>query len=173
MIRWLLSKLGGEGFKGDYLPLVKIVQCFIRQKVLFTNFGVPWPVDKTTRVIAPHKINRGTRYPGLSMGCHIDGRNGIEFGANVWIGPRVSVISMNHDPNDYHNFLSSEPIKIGDNCWLGANTVILPGIELGEHTIVAAGAVVTKSFPNKNQVLAGVPARIVKQLGNYRESAST
>lgn len=102
------------------------------------------------------------------MGCHIDGRNGIIFGRNVWIGPRVSVISMNHDPNDYHSYIDNGPIVIGDNCWLGANSVILPDVKLGEHTVVAAGAVVTKSFKEGNQVLAGVPACVVKKLDEYK-----
>ena len=102
------------------------------------------------------------------MGCHIDGRNGIVFGLNVWIGPRVSVISMNHDPYDYHSYIESGPVVIGNNCWLGAGSVVLPKVEIGEHTIVAAGAVVTKSFKEGNQILAGVPARVVKKLDGYR-----
>lgn len=168
MIRWFLSKLGGEGFRGENLPLSRVVKCFITQKILLQNRRVPWPVHWSTKISAPNNIVRGTRYPGLSMGCHIDGRNGIAFGKNVWVGPRVSIISMNHDPNDYHNYLEADPIKIGDNCWLGANAVILPGVELGEHTIVAAGSVVTRPYTQGNQVLAGVPARVVKQLDCYK-----
>ncbi|MEX1221500.1 MAG: acyltransferase [Idiomarina sp.] len=168
MIRWILSKLGGDGFRGEELPLSKVIKCFFVQKLLLQNRKVPWPVHWSTRINAPHKINRGTRYPGLSMGCHIDGRNGISFGKNVWIGPRVSIISMNHDSNDYNRYLKCDPIIIRDNCWLGANSVVLPGVELGEHTIVAAGSVVTRSFPQGNQVLAGVPARVLKPLGIYK-----
>ena len=121
--------------------------------------------------MAVEKIDRGTRYPGLSMGCHIDGRNGIIFGRNVWVGPKCTIVSMNHNTQKFEDFLYAEPISIGNNCWLGANSTILPGVKLAEHTIVAAGAVVTQSFLEGNIVLAGVPAQIVKQLPPYEEKA--
>ncbi|EOJ3081127.1 DapH/DapD/GlmU-related protein, partial [Acinetobacter baumannii] len=53
---------------------------------------------------------------------------------------------------------------IGDKCWIGMNSVILPGVVLGNGTIVAAGAVVTKSFKQGNIVIAGVPAKIIKEI---------
>lgn len=166
-IRFLFSKIMGEGFYGKDLSLILVLRAVFFQKILGFNRAVLWPVHWTSKIACPQKIDRGTRYPGLSMGCHIDGRNGIKFGKNVWVGPRVSIISMNHDPNNFHNYIESGPVLIGDNCWLGANAVILPEVELGEHTIVAAGSVVTKSFKEGNQVLAGVPARVVKRLGDY------
>jgi len=171
MIRAVLSALGGEGFKSNQFSIRLLLTCFFVQKVLGFNRNVPWPVHWSSKITAPEKIHRGNRSPGLGMGCHIDGRNGIIFGNNVWVGPRVSVISMNHDPNDFYSYIESRPVVIGDNCWLGANSVILPEVELGEHTVVAAGAVVTKSFKEGNQVLAGVPARVVKKLDQYRGKA--
>lgn len=166
-LRLVLSKVLGEDFYGRGLPLRLVFKTGIVQKILGFNRSVPWPVHRSSKILCPSKIDRGTRYPGLSMGCHIDGRNGIKFGKNVWIGPRVSVISMNHDPNDYHRYVKCDPVVIGDHCWLGANSIILPGVELGKHTVVAAGSVVTKSFKGSNQVLAGVPAQIVKELAKY------
>ncbi|MDZ7795658.1 MAG: acyltransferase [Candidatus Marinimicrobia bacterium] len=80
------------------------------------------------------------------MGCYLDGRNGIIIEENVWIGPRVSIISMNHDENDFTKYAKSSPIIIKKNSWLATNCVITSGVELGEHTIVASSAVVTKSF---------------------------
>jgi len=168
MIRLILSKLGGEGFKSNEFSSILLVKIFLIQKVIGINRSVPWPVHWSSKVSAPSMIDRGTRCPGLSSGCHIDGRNGIIFGRNVWVGPRVSIISMNHGVNDYNRYIESDPIVIGDNCWLAANAVILPEVELGPHTIVAAGAVVTKSFKEGNQVIAGVPAKVVKKLDNYR-----
>lgn len=140
---------------------------WVVQKVLRINSHVPWPVHITTRIMQPEKIQRGDKSPGLSAGCHIDGRNGILLGKNVWIGPRVSIISMNHDTQDFSKYVKGEPVVIGDNCWLAANSIVLPEVVLGEHTIVGAGAVVNRSFPEGNIILAGVPARVVKRLLPY------
>lgn len=171
MLRKVLAKFGGEGFGSKEFSLVLLSKCFLIQKIFGVNRQVSWPVHWTSKISAPSNIVRGTRCPGLSMGCHIDGRNGIKFGNNVWVGPRVSIISMNHDPSDFHSYIESGSIIIGDNCWLATNAVILPGVELGQHTIVAAGAVVTRSFKEGNQVLAGVPAQVVKKVGKYRAGA--
>lgn len=168
MLRYILSKIGGEGFGSNEFQLRLLLKCFFVQKVLGFNRNVRWPVHWSSRIMAPARIDRGDRCPGLSMGCHIDGRNGIRFGKNVWVGPRASIISMNHDQNDFHSYISGEPVEIGDNCWLAANSVVLAEVKLGPHTIVAAGSVVTKSFEEGNQVLAGVPARVVKKLDDYR-----
>ncbi|WP_344703664.1 acyltransferase [Halomonas cibimaris] len=168
MLRKILSFLGGDGFGNPSFKAILLLKHFCIQKMLRINHLAGWPVHWTSKVISPEKIERGTRCPGLSMGCHIDGRNGINFGKNVWIGPRVSIISMNHNPNNYHHYIEGGPVIIGDNCWLGANAVILPEVKIGEHTIVAAGSVVTKSFPDSNQLLAGVPAKVVKKLDDYK-----
>lgn len=167
-MRHLLGYLGGKGFSNPELSLILLFKYFFVQKVLGFNRSVSWPVHWSSKISAPHKIERGNRCPGLSMGCHIDGRNGIRLGRNVWVGPRVSIISMNHSTNNFHEYISCNPIIIGDNCWLATNSVILPGVELGAHTVLAAGAVVTKSFKEGNQVLAGVPAKVVKKLDNYQ-----
>lgn len=152
---------------GNEHSTIIVLKYWFIQKILRINSRVNWPVHPTSKVSKPENIQRGTRTPGLSIGCHIDGRNGIIFGENVWVGPRVSIISMNHDVIDFKKYLSEAPIIIEKNSWLGANSIILPGVHLGEHTVVAAGAVVTKSFPCGNQVLAGVPASIVKKLESY------
>ena len=64
----------------------------------------------------------------------------ISFGKNIWVGPSVKIISMNHDVNNYSKYVKSKSIIIGDNCWIGAGAIILPGVSLGDHIIVAAEA---------------------------------
>ena len=59
--------------------------------------------------------------------------------------------------------VSTQPVVIGDDVWIGANAVILPGVTIGRHCVVAAGAVVTKDVPD-NTVVGGVPAKIIKKL---------
>jgi acetyltransferase-like isoleucine patch superfamily enzyme len=60
--------------------------------------------------------------------------------------------------------LPGKDVIIGKKCWIGMNSVILPGVCLGDHTIVGAGSVVTKSFPDGNCIIAGNPARIIRVL---------
>jgi len=126
-------------------------------------------VHFTSQIKCPEKIQRGTKYPGYAKGCYVDGRNGIIFEENVLTGPHVSIISMNHDVLNFNTYLSGKPIIIRKNSWLSTGCIILPEIELGEHTIVAAGAVVTKSFTEGNQIIAGNPAQVIKKIEPYKE----
>lgn len=64
--------------------------------------------------------------------------------------------------------LSSKPVVIGDNVWIGEGVVIMPGVSIGDNVIIGANAVVTHSFP-KNVVIAGVPAKIIKYLDKNNE----
>ncbi|MHC3995080.1 acyltransferase [Thiomicrolovo sp. ZZH C-3] len=153
--------------KNSVHPQLIIFKMGFFQKILGFNRHVPWPVHWTSTINAPGNIVPGTRTPGLGKGCNIDGRNGIILEENVWIGPGVSLVSMNHDVLNYHNYVKTEPIIIKKNSWIATNAIVLAGVELGEHTVVAAGAIVTKSFPEGNQVLAGNPAKVVKKLGEY------
>ncbi|MCM1143015.1 MAG: acyltransferase, partial [Muribaculum sp.] len=90
-------------------------------------------------------------------------KGGIYIGNYVEFATRVSLLTSNHDLYN-QNISHHAPIKIGDYCWLGMNSTILKGVELGPRTIVANGAVVNRSYPDGFCVLAGIPARIVKFL---------
>lgn len=151
----------------SHLTAIRIFKIGFIQKVIGINRCVPWPVHPTTEVLAPERIQRGSYSPGLSMGCFLDGRNGIIIEDNVWIGPRVSIISQDHENDNYAAYRTERSVLIKKNSLICANAVILPGVSLGEHTIVAAGAVVTQSFLDGNQILAGNPAQVVKRLGIY------
>jgi len=139
----------------------------IVQKVIGINRSVPWPVHYTSYVKGHENIHSKTEIVGEALKNYIDGRNGIVLEENVWLGPNVSIISQNHNENNYKEYNKANPIIIHKNSLLLANCVILPEVELGEHTIVAAGAVVTKSFLEGNQIIGGVPARVIKKIDNY------
>lgn len=100
----------------------------------------------------------------LSGNCYIQAINGIEIGDNTIFAPGVKIISSNHKFSNFHEHEICKPIKIGKNCWIGANSIILPGVELADNTIVASGAVVTKLFNEKNIIIGGVPAKIIKKI---------
>lgn len=145
----------------------KLLLYIFIQKIVGINRSIPWPVHWSSMVNDYKKIKRDTLAIGFMPGCYIDARNGIEFGKNVIVGPHVSIISQNHDVHNFDNYVIASPIIIESNSWIGSNVIILPSVHLGEHTVVAAGAVVTKSFPEGNQIIGGNPARIIKKLSDY------
>jgi acetyltransferase-like isoleucine patch superfamily enzyme len=149
----------------DYQGVVNF-QFWFLQKVL--NFGgnkkAYWPVHWASQVYDVENIYVGVdAYPGLMKGCYIQGKGGIYVGDYTQIAPNVIIVSANHDLYDSRKHICN-PVKIGKYCWLGAGCKIMPGVELGDFTIVAAGTVVTKSFTTGYCVIAGVPAKQVKQL---------
>lgn len=171
---WCLRCAWPSYFRGGNQHQLRVVAAaWWRQKVLRRNAHVPWPVHPSSIIHAPERIERGDRTPGLSPGCYLDARNGISFGRNVWVGPGVRIISMNHDTQDFRSYVATAPVRIGNDCWLGAGATVLAGVELGPHTVVGAGAVVTRSFPEGNQLVAGNPARVVKALGPYTGPAGS
>lgn len=91
---------------------------------------------------------------------------GITIGDRVLIGYRTQILSGNHSvpPKPHRIFEAGHtkaPVKVGDDVWIGANSIILPGVEVGEGAIIAAGSVVTKNVPAFSYV-AGIPARVIK-----------
>ena len=123
-----------------------------------------WPTDKTSRITGVKNIliGKGTA-PGLSPGCYIQGIGKITIGDYTIIATNVGIISANHNLYDYRQHEECS-VNIGSYCWIGMNSVILPGVCLGDHTIVAAGAVVTKPFPEGYQVIGGNPAKVIKRI---------
>jgi len=139
-------------------------QWFI-QKGLGFNRDAYWPMHLSSIASSVRRIKIGIgTAPGLSPGCYIQGINGVEIGDYTIIAPNVGLISAGHAPGDLSRHEPAQRLKIGRYCWLGMNVVILPGVEIGDHTVVAAGAVVAKSFPDGYCVIGGVPARVLKTL---------
>lgn len=136
---------------------------FVFQKVFRINAEVPFMVHFTSSVSKTIFIGKNVaRYFANSGGCYIQGINNIHIGDNTIFAPGIKIISANHHKNDYQKHdRSVAPVRIGNNCWIGANAVILPGVILGDNVIVGAGSVVTKSF-SSNLTIGGNPARILK-----------
>jgi acetyltransferase-like isoleucine patch superfamily enzyme len=90
----------------------------------------------------------------------------IEIGDNVMMSPRVSIYAENHlfdrpDLTIKEQGVKREFVKIEDDCWIAANTVILAGVTIGRGSIIAAGSVVTKDIPPYS-IVGGVPAKVIK-----------
>lgn len=93
----------------------------------------------------------------------------IAIGSHCDFGPGVMIVTGSHevDPVGEHTAGkgTASSVVIGDGCWLGARTTILSGVTLPRKTLVAAGAVVTRSVEGEAKLVAGVPARVKKNLG--------
>lgn len=139
---------------------------WFQQKVLGKggNKDVYWPVHPTSQVYDWENIYAGVdTCPGIMKGCYIQGKGGISIGDYTQVAPNVVIVSANHDLYDTRKHIKKK-VTIGKYCWLGAGCKIMPGVELGDFTIVGAGAVVTKAFPEGYCVIGGNPARVLKQL---------
>jgi len=137
---------------------------WFNQKVLGINKHVYWPVHKSSKVVGVPNIIVGIgTYPGFQKNIYIQGTGELYFGDYTIIGQNSGILSGNHDIYNYKKLVPLKT-KIGSYCWIGMNSIILGGVELGDRTIVAAGSVVTKSFPEGYCIIGGVPAKLIKKL---------
>jgi acetyltransferase-like isoleucine patch superfamily enzyme len=135
------------------------------QKVLGFNKETYWPMHHASIVSYVKNVYAGVdTCPGLNPGCYIHAVNKIYIGDYTQIAPNVGLMSGNHNLYDLREQILGKPMIIGKYCWLGMGVVIMPEVELGDFTIVGAGAIVTKSFPQGYCVIAGNPARLIKEL---------
>lgn len=111
-------------------------------------------------------MGRGSAW---SQGCLFNCDGGLTIGNNVLIGPHVCIHTTNHNYSDRSTLIrlqgsTPEPVIIEDDVWIGANSVVLPGVRLGRGCVVGAGSVVTKSVP-QYCIAVGNPAHVIKERG--------
>jgi acetyltransferase-like isoleucine patch superfamily enzyme len=92
----------------------------------------------------------------------------VTIGSHVNLAQGITVTALNHnfeapERRIDEQGVSTQQVTIGDDIWIGANAVVLPGVTVGNHCVIAAGAVVTKDVP-PHSLVAGVPAKIIKQI---------
>lgn len=126
-------------------------------------------IDKTVDVFTPLYINYGKhtkigKNVFINFDCTFLDLGGITIEDNVLIAPKVSLLSEGHpvSPQNRHSLLVGH-IHIKKNVWIGAGAIILHGVTIGENSIVAAGAVVSKDVPS-NTLVGGVPAKFIKTI---------
>jgi len=126
-------------------------------------------IDETFRLFPPFYTDFGKNISigkdvFINSGCHFQDQGGITIGDGSLIGHNVVLATINHDINPANNRKNHyAPIKIGNNVWIGSNATVLAGVTIGDWSVVAAGAVVTKDVP-AYVVVGGVPARIIKHI---------
>ena len=146
-------------------PVPRTLTYFFCQKVLGINRKAYWPVHFTSKINQPQNIVVGIdTCPGYEPGCYIQGLGRVVIGDYTRIAQNVGIIGANHVPEDPDRHDKSQQVTIGDYCWIGMNVVILPGVQLGDFTVVGAGSIVTRSFPDGYCVVAGNPARLIRNL---------
>ena len=126
-------------------------------------------IHESTAVFTPLYINYGKSIDiganvFINFDCIFLGLGGITIEDGVLIAPRVSLLSEGHPihPADRQSLVPG-PIHIGKNAWIGAGSTILPGVTIGENSVVAAGAVVSEDVPH-NTVVGGIPAKIINSI---------
>ncbi|KAL6602487.1 bacterial transferase hexapeptide repeat protein [Neocallimastix sp. 'constans'] len=125
-------------------------------------------IGKNSRVTAP--ISGGARYNCVTIGdnvyvnsgCLFMAAGGITIDDNAMLAANVQLISNNHDLKD-RVVITCKPVHIKKNVWIGAGATILPGVTIGENSVVGAGSVVTKSVED-NVIVAGNPARVIRRI---------
>lgn len=147
-----------------------IIPDFWCRFLLNRHRGIKWPVSPLTNIggnsihfYADNLDNfqsTNTYYQSYDASIYI--------GRGTYIAQGVGLITSNHNIYDLDSRSGAEDIIIGEECWIGMNSVVLPGTILGDHTIVGAGSIVTHSFPDGYCVIAGNPAKVIKVLDKNR-----
>lgn len=126
-------------------------------------------VDETFTLLPPFYTDFGKNIKVgknvfINHSCEFMDRGGITIEDNVFIAPKVNLVTTNHplNPNNRRATVS-KPIIIKKNAWIGAAATILPGVTIGENSVISAGAVVSRDVP-KNVIVGGVPAKFIKNI---------
>lgn len=161
------SVLSGRHFEEGLAGYVWALSAIWQRNILRLGRPMPFPASAKTHISNPHNIDF---HPDdlnnfQSPGTYLQNFNGhIVIGRGSYIGPNVGIITANHDLLNLDNHETSKAVVLGTKCWIGMNSVLLPGVVLGNRTIVGAGSVVTKAFPDGDCVIAGNPAKLIRKI---------
>lgn len=131
-------------------------------------------VDPTFRLFPPFYTDFGKNITlgknvFINAGCKFQDQGGIFIDDGALIGHGVVLATLNHDMNpEKRQSLHPAPIHIGKGVWIGANATVCSGVTIGDHAVVAAGAVVVKDVP-ADTVVGGVPAKVIRYLDSEQQ----
>lgn len=158
--------LHGRYFDRSLIGWRWVLQSIVVQKVMGFNRHVMWPIAPTNAVDEPHNLlfDPNDLQNFMHHGCYFSNVGGgkIVIGKGTMIAPNCGIITTNHRLNAINHHEKPQDVILGEDCWIGMNSVILPGVHLGPNTVVAAGAVVNSSHPEGWCVLGGTPAKVIK-----------
>lgn len=109
----------------------------------------------------------------FNVNCVVLDTMKVEIGNNVFFGPNCQIYTATHPLNaiERRTVEFSKPVSIGNDCWIGGNSTILPGVTIGNGCTIGAGSVVTKNIPH-NSLAVGNPAKIIRKLSEKLTTAS-
>lgn len=166
----LIEVLGGVFSFGFIKALCSSLAYYIHEQVVWrnriNNKGT-YRIHARASIRNAHNIILGEN-TRITMDCCIwaGDKGKITFGDNVLVGPGVKMFAANHGtklcetPMVYQKRIEKD-ILIGNNVWIGANSLVVAGVSIGDGAIIAAGSVVTKDIP-ANVIVGGTPAKIIK-----------
>lgn len=163
--------LKGKYFKGRCFGIMSIGWTWVLNDIrtrlfLGANRGIPFPTSHMNSFInfknVIFDVDDLNNFQGSGKYFQTIGNGKIVIGKGTWIANNVGIITTNHNISNLNEHLQAKDVIIGENCWIGMNSVILPGVELGRNTVVGAGSIVTKSFKEGNCTIVGNPAKIIK-----------
>ncbi len=145
-------------------------------------FGNNVSIGAYSRIIISTSLNHPGAFiqighqVGIGEFAYIGGAGGVTIGNDCIIGQYFSCHPENHLYDNETELIrlqgvQRKGINIGSNCWIGSKVTVLDGVTIGNGCVIAAGAVVTKSFPS-NSVIGGVPARLLRSRSAVKENVS-
>ncbi|KLN58961.1 hypothetical protein WH96_20215 [Kiloniella spongiae] len=131
----------------------------------FGEFGNTVRVRMPTVIYNPEKMTVGNQVD-IGEFCHIRAGGKLKIGSRVLIASHVVITSQGH-PLELPRWgiTKEDEVIIGNDVWVGARAVILPGVKIGDGSVIAAGSVVTKDVP-EYVVVAGIPSKIIQKVGH-------
>jgi len=103
----------------------------------------------------------------INVNCTFIDDGLITLGDHVMFGPCVTIATVGHPINpEMRMYMYTDAVEIGNNCWIGANAVICPGVHIGDNTVIGAGSIVTSDIP-ANVVAAGNPCRVIREINEH------
>ena len=125
-------------------------------------------VDESVRITTPFYTDFGKNITigknvFINADCKFQDQGGIYIGDDVIIGHSVILATLDHNLDPNNRYFKPAPIHIGNKVWIGSGAIVTRGVTIGEGSVVAAGAVVTKDVP-KFTVVGGVPAKKIKSI---------
>lgn len=141
------------------MPMTNEYETLMRE--VFPDMGEGSVVHTPLTAVRPHMVRIGKRVV-IMNGCLMMAAGGITIDDDAMIAANVQLISNNHDLEN-RLVITCRPVRISRKAWIGAGATILPGVTVGENSVVGAASVVTKDVP-ANTIAVGNPARIVRHL---------